>query len=295
ALRRRLGARAEVDHEGAVLRARDRARLRSPATARGDHGGLVRERGLHLLALHLAERALPLLREDQRDRLALAPHQDAVDVHEPRVQLLRHELADAGLPRARQADQHDVLFHDAAPAAPVAPVAPLPPAPRGVRARTCARYPSKFRFVSLSASPPNFSSSACASTSASIASAMTPIAGTAVTSDRSACACAGPPVFKSTVRSGAMSVEMGFIATRATRGSPVVMPPSVPPARFVARVSPGMISSCTSEPLRRAAANPRPSSTPFTAGMDMRAWARRPSSFRSQETWEPRPTGTPSA
>src|SRR3989449_6181985 len=34
--------------------------------ARGDHGGLVRERGLHLLALHLAERALPLLREDQR-------------------------------------------------------------------------------------------------------------------------------------------------------------------------------------------------------------------------------------
>src|SRR5207245_2697758 len=232
-----------------------RALLCRPAAARGDHGRLARERGLHLFALHLAERALALLGEDERDRLALAPHQDAVHVHEPRVQLLRHQLAHAGLPRARQPDQHDVLSHDAAP--------------RGMRARTCARYPSKFRFVSLSASPPNFSSSACASTSAIIASAMTPMAGTAVTSERSDCAWAGPPVFRSTVRSGAISVEIGFIATRATRGSPVVMPPSVPPARLVARARPGRISSCTSEPLRRAASKPSPSSTPFTAGMDM--------------------------
>src|SRR6266513_1645541 len=87
---------------------------------------------------------------------------------------------------------------------------------------------------------------------------MTPIAGTAVTSERSDCAWAGAPVFKSTVLSGDISVEIGFIATRSTSGSPVVMPPSVPPARFVARASPGRISSCTSEPLRRAASKPRP-------------------------------------
>jgi len=92
-----------------------------------------------------------------------------------------------------------------------------------------------------------------------------------------------------------MRVEIGFIATRTTSGSPVVMPPSVPPARFVARSKPGRISSCTSDPLRRAASNPSPSSTPFTAGMDMSAWARRPSSLRSQDTWDPRPTGTPRA
>src|SRR5439155_1572562 len=72
-------------------------------------------------------------------------------------------------------------------------------------------------------------------------------------------------------------------------------PPSVPPARLVARARPGRISSCTSEPLRRAASKPSPSSTPFTAGMDMSACARRPSSFASHDTWEPRPTGAPSA
>src|SRR3989441_3303402 len=84
---------------------------------------------------------------------------------------------------------------------------------------------------------------------------MTPIAGTAVTSERSDCACAGPPVLRSTVLSGDIKVEIGFIATRMTSGSPVVMPPSVPPARFVARARPGRISSCTSDPLRRAASN----------------------------------------
>src|SRR5947207_837371 len=222
-----------------------------------------------------------LLRQDQRDRPSLTPLDDRVDVHESGAQLLRHEPAHGALARPRQPDQHDVPFHEAAPF--------------GVRARTCARYPAKFRLVSLSASPPNFASSACASTSAIIASAMTPMAGTAVTSDRSDCACAGPPVFRSTVRSGAISVEIGFIATRATRGSPVVMPPSVPPARLVARARPGRISSCTSEPLRRAASKPSPSSTPFTAGMDMSACARRPSSLASHDTWEPRPTGAPSA
>src|SRR5207247_2055767 len=255
----------------------DRARLRGPAAARSDHRGLGRERRLHFFALHLAERRFGLLREAQGARPALAPLDDRVDVHESRAQPFRHEPAHRGFAGPRQADQHDVPLHDAAPF--------------GVRARTCARYPSKFRLVSLSASPPNFSSSACASTRAIIASAMTPMAATAVTSDRSDCAWAGPPVFRSTVRSGAISVEIGFIATRATRGSPVLMPPSVPPARFVARAKPGRISSCTSEPLRRAASKPRPTSTPFTAGLDIRACARRPSSFLSPAACEPSTAG----
>src|SRR5204863_286564 len=271
----------QVDQQRARLRALDRARLRRPATTRRDYRRLGRERGVHLPALHLTERGLALLGEDQRDRLAFAPRQDEIDVDEPGVQLLRHEAADSGLARSREAHQHDVLLHDAAPL--------------GVRARTWAVYPAKFRFISLSASPPNFSISACASTSATIPSAMTPIACTAMTSDRSDCAWAGAPVFKSTVLSGDISVEIGFIATRSTSGSPVVMPPSVPPARFVARARPGRISSCTSETLRRAASKPSPSSTPFTAGIDIRACASRPSSFRSHDTCEPRPTGVPKA
>src|SRR5438132_977638 len=174
----------------------DRARLRRPAAARRDHRRLGGERGVHLLALHLPKRGLALLGEDQRDRFALASRQDEIDVDEPGAQLLRHEPPDGGLARSRQAHQHDVLLHDAAPL--------------GVRARTWAIYPATFRFTSLSASPPNFSSSACASTSATIASAMTPIAGTAVTSERSDCAWAGAPVFRSTVLSGDISVEIGL-------------------------------------------------------------------------------------
>src|SRR5437588_873083 len=239
------GSAAPGYAEGARLRGFDRARLRRPAAARRDHGRLGRERSVHLLALHLTERGLALLGEDQRDRLALAPRQDEIDVDEPGAQLLRHETTDGGLPRSRETHQHDRLLHDATPL--------------GVRARTWAIYPTKFRFISLSASPPNFSTSACASTSATIASAMTPIAGTAVTSERSDWAWAGAPVFRSTVLSGDISVEIGFHATRSTNGPPVVMPPSVPPARFVARARPGRISSCTSEPLRRAASKPSPS------------------------------------
>ena len=39
-------------------------------------------------------------------------------------------------------------------------------------------------------------------------------------------------------RSGLVSVGSGFIATRQTSGSPLVMPPSTPPARLVSRKIP---------------------------------------------------------
>src|SRR5690606_19205703 len=63
-----------------------------------------------------------------------------------------------------------------------------------------ARYASRLRFVSPTESPPNFSSTELASTRATIASATTPAAGTAHTSDRWWCACAASPVATSIVR-----------------------------------------------------------------------------------------------
>ena len=60
-------------------------------------------------------------------------------------------------------------------------------------------------------------------------------------------AVAGSPVATSTVCSARLSDEIGFIAARTRSGSPVVMPPSRPPARSVTRRTPsavGMISSC---------------------------------------------------
>src|SRR6266487_5466322 len=125
------------------------------------------------------------------------------------MQPLGDQAPDRALAGARQSDEHDVPFHPSPPD-------PLSALRRGgtldsgrVRTPTCARYPSTLRFVSLSASPPNFSSNASASTIAIIASAMTPMAGTAVTSERSDCACAGLPVLRSTVLSGDIRVEIG--------------------------------------------------------------------------------------
>ena len=132
-----------------------------------------------------------------------------------------------------------------------------------------------------------------ASTSATIVSATTPAAGTAVTSVRSLNETVSSLVAVSTVRStGRFSVASGFIATRATSRPPVVMPPSVPPARVEPRTySPASashrISSWASLPRRPATSKPSPISTPFIAWMLMSACARRPSILRSQCTCEP--------
>ena len=88
------------------------------------------------------------------------------------------------------------------------------------------------RTNSASESPPNFRSASDASTSAVIVSATTPAAGTAVTSVRSLNDTDSSLVSVSTVfNTGRLSVASGFIDTRATSRSPVVMPPSMPPAR----------------------------------------------------------------
>ena len=63
-------------------------------------------------------------------------------------------------------------------------------------------------------------------------STITPSAGTAVTSVRSLKLTVSSLVTVSTVFNvGRFSVASGFMAARTMSGSPVVMPPSVPPER----------------------------------------------------------------
>ena len=107
-----------------------------------------------------------------------------------------------------------------------------------------------------------------------MASATTPAAGTAQTSERWWWATAGSPVRTSTVRRALGTVAIGFMAARTRSTSPVLMPASVPPARPVARRMPWgplTISSCASEPRTRARPKPSPNSTPLMAWMPMRA------------------------
>src|ERR1700693_998015 len=136
-----------------------------------------------------------------------------------------------------------------------------------------------------------------------MASAMTPISGRAVTSLRSATASARSRVFISIVPSGCMRVLIGFIDARSTICSPLLMPPSLPPARLVllrprpasTLLSSGSISSWTSDPFLRAHSTPSPISTALTAGMDIRAAGGRPSTFLSHATSSPRAPRPPIA
>ena len=115
----------------------------------------------------------------------------------------------------------------------------------------------------------------------------------AQTSLRSITAGAAAMPARSTERKGFMSVAMGFMKPETRRSSPLVTPPSRPPALFVGRATPiggfvrlgaGTISSCICEPGTDAAFGPMPMPTPLIAGIDIIACARRPSSFRSQCT-----------
>ncbi len=160
-----------------------------------------------------------------------------------------------------------------------APSVSARPVCRGNRARC-----GELRAVSRRRTSPARQS---ASTSATIASATTPAAGTAHTSLRWLIAFAASPVATSIVSSARGTVEMGFIAARTRRTSPVDIPPSVPPARLVRRrtpPSPLSISSCANDPRRRADSKPSPTSTPLMAWMPINAPARRESSRRSQWT-----------
>src|SRR6185437_13433920 len=152
----------------------------------------------------------------------------SVEIDEAALEPSCYAPADGALANAGQPDEHHVL-HLRFSGHPASCPVTWPPS-RSARYR---RYPSRFRRTSLRESPPNFSSAESARTKAAIASAMTPMAGTAVTSLRSTVEAALWRVFISTDPRGRISVLMGFMATRSTSGSPVVMPPSRPPALLV--------------------------------------------------------------
>ena len=59
-------------------------------------------------------------------------------------------------------------------------------------------------------------------------------------------ALAGSPVRVSMVSSARGTVEIGFIATRSRTTSPVLIPPSMPPARLVRRATPRCVVSISS-------------------------------------------------
>src|SRR5262249_47865509 len=104
----------------------------------------------------------------------------------------------------------------------------------GMRARNAA-YAAR---TSSTWSPPSFSRTPRPSSNgwpASTASAPTAAAAMAVVSERPTSASAGAGVSSRAERSGRISVGSGFIARRTTIVSPLDMPPSMPPARFVAR------------------------------------------------------------
>src|SRR2546421_15969 len=250
------------------------AKGRSPAARhnRGRRSCDARHGGL----LQVAESLLALLAEDVGDRHAGIPLDLLVEVHERSVQDLGERPPHRALPRAGHPDQVHVLVH-------------------GCNDDTKA---SRFRIVSATESPPNFSSAASASTEAAMASPTTAPAGTAHTSVRCVIASAASPVSTSTVRSGRGSVDSGFMATRTRTTSPLLMPPSMPPARSVTRrkpSSPRTISSWASDPRRPALAKPSPTPTPFTDWMLISASASLASSFRSKWTCDPNPGGTPYA
>ena len=118
---------------------------------------------------------------------------------------------------------------------PAAPRSPRPAASgdrqvREVRRPRCARSPRPSRRRTSPA--PRRPARA-----RTIASATMPAAGTAQTSLRWLIARAGSPVATSTVARARGTVEIGFIAARTRSGSPVVIPPSMPPALAVRRCS----------------------------------------------------------
>src|SRR5882724_837351 len=234
----------------------------------------------HRGPLEPAEGGLPVLDEDVADRLARGLRHEGVGVSERHAKPGGEQQSHGRLARGRRPDQH----HDSG-------LVPL-----AHEITSDFTYPSALRRISSTESPPNFSRTASASTSAVMASATTPAAGTAVTSLRWLMALAGSPVRTSTVASARGTVEMGFMAARARTGSPVVIPPSMPPARLVTRRTPSAVPSISSwacEPRRPAVASPSPISTPLMAWMLISAPARRPSSRRSQCTWLPSPGGSP--
>ena len=172
-----------------------------------------------------ARRTSPKIR---RDRHLHLPDDDAVDVDEAAPPAARPPAGrPCVLPAAGKAHQDDVPRHAPPPLAP----ARQRSRGRDDSRRSCAASrpanrrrtsPASHRPAPAPPAPRRSRPSPAPRSRRSARSARWP----------------SPPVVRSTVLSGDMSVEIGFMATRTTSGSPVVMPPSSPPALLLRRRKP---------------------------------------------------------
>src|SRR6185437_16041917 len=164
----------EQHRERAVPQPLANERRRDGAAAeRHDHSGLMQQAQAHSL-LERPERRLPVGGEDLLDRLARLALDLGVCVDRPPVELLGDGARRGALARAHEADQGQVAVRPGDHA-------------REMRSRYAACAATK----SPTASPPNFSTAARASSQATAASATTAAAGRTVTSLRSTCAWRG--------------------------------------------------------------------------------------------------------
>ena len=198
---------------------------------------MLEQRRTRAVLLELAERRLAVLGEELGDRSSRV-----------RARSRRRGRGTAGR-SARAASAPSVVLP--APMKPTSATCFVSGGVHSIRS-TYARHAAT---KSPSASPPNFSRAARASSHATAASATTASASTAETSLRSTSACAGSPVSRSTDASGFISVGSGFIAARTTISSPFDMPPSMPPARFVVAVEAALVADDLV--VRLGAAQPR--------------------------------------
>ena len=164
-------------------------------------------------SFELAEMRFTLAGEDLGHGHAGGGADELVGVDERAIEQVRAPLPHRGLPRAHEPHEHEV------PRAHSFPRARLHGRQTrcGRDAASEAMYAAWLRVNSASESPPNLRIDSDASTRATIVSATTPDAGTAVTSVRSLNDTVSSLVAVSTVRStGRLRVASGFIATRAT-------------------------------------------------------------------------------
>src|SRR5699024_4224435 len=275
----------EPDHRGAAQPPPGLG-VQRRAPAQGQHSGVLTQGSGEGRRLELPEGALAVGGEDLRYGPAVGLDDQGVEICERDLEPGGAGAPDAGLPRGHRAGEGGEGARHGARCGR-----------RSVSADCRARVPSRWARISATESPPVFSSRASARVSATTASAITAAGATAQVSERWWLAVVCSPVETSTVRRARGTVEIGFRAPRTRITWPLVMPPSMPPARLVTRgkvpevSSAARISSWAAEPRRPAVVKPSPISTPFMAWIDMIAWASRPSSRRSHWMCEPSPTG----
>src|SRR6202011_1499461 len=191
-LRGRIGTRQQRAHRGATGAAHPfgrvdfqvdhgvsgqgvaYARAGDRAPSEREHPGVLGERRPNHLFLDSPEFLLAVGREQVGDGSTRLRLDRGVSVHECHAQRPGQPPSDSGLARAGQPDQYSLGCHRGYPDARAS----------CSRVAMASRYDAMLFLVSAIESPPNFSSTARASTNATIDSATTPAAGTAQTSER---------------------------------------------------------------------------------------------------------------